>query len=65
MYKIIFFCYNEKKIIAVFDTEGRTHGKSKSGWLGGYCFRCGNDECGEDWRLEDLYCFRYRAYQAK
>ena len=22
--------YNEKKIIAVFDTEGRTHGKSKS-----------------------------------
>ena len=24
------FCYNEKKIIAVFDTEGRTHGKSKS-----------------------------------
>ena len=30
MYKIISFCYNEKKIIAVFNTEGRTHGKSKS-----------------------------------
>ena len=30
MYKIIPFCYNEKKIIAVFDTERRTHGKSKS-----------------------------------
>ncbi len=29
MYKIISFCYNEKKIIAVFDTEGERMEKAK------------------------------------